>query len=173
MPPINYEDFEKVDMLDYNFQDCIHNFSQEVKMELPNYITNEEVQRICKQLGIRDWTKLTEAQVLPEEAKAIQEAVGGEALQVSLDAFLKGLEVELEHGRKFPDSNVTNNHPVITGKIVQAHLKETLDYYTRLDVAEFEGDMLKAFHKGDGAKLLAVFAKLLAARATLAKEESA
>jgi len=142
-------------------------------MELPNYITNEEVQRVCNQLGIRDWTKLTESQVLPEEAKAIQEAVGGEALQVSPDDFQKGLEVELEHGRKFPDSNVTNNHPIVTGRIVQAHLKETLDYYTRLDVAEMEGDMLKAFRKGDGAKLLMVFGKLLSAKATLAKEESA
>jgi len=142
-------------------------------MELPNYITNEEVQRVCNQLGIRDWTKLTESQVLPEEAKAIQEAVGGEALQVSPDDFQKGLEVELEHGRKFPDSNVTNNHPIVTGRIVQAHLKETLDYYTRLDVAEMEGDMLKAFRKGDGAKLLTVFGKLLSAKATLAKEESA
>jgi hypothetical protein len=40
--------------------------------------------------------------------------------------------VELEHGTRYPEANVTNNHPILTGKIVLAHLKETLDYYQRL-----------------------------------------
>jgi len=42
------------------------------------------------------------------------------------------------------DANVTNNHPILTGKIVIAHLKETMDYYERIEVAEIEGDLLKA-----------------------------
>jgi len=36
--------------------------------------------------------------------------------------------VELEHGTRFKDANVTNNHPLLTGKIVFAHLKESLYY---------------------------------------------
>ena len=27
-------------------------------MKLPQYITSEEVRKICKEIGIRDWTKL-------------------------------------------------------------------------------------------------------------------
>jgi len=37
---------------------------------------------------------------------------------------------------RFPDANVTDNHPVLTEKIVLAHLKESLLYYKRLAVAE-------------------------------------
>ena len=108
-------------------------------MNLPEYISKAEVQRICAELRIRDWTKLTEPRVTCEEAQIIQNEVGREALQISLEGFKLGLEVELEHGVQFPDANVTNNHPILTGKIVLAHLKEMLDYYARLEVAELEG----------------------------------
>jgi Protein of unknown function (DUF5661) len=64
-----------------------------------------------------------------------------------------GLEDELEHGLAFSDANVTNNHPILTGKIVLAHLKETLDAYVRLRVTEIEGDMLKALNGKDTGKL--------------------
>jgi|SRR5271157_3909562 len=95
-------------------------------MNVPQYITTDEVQRVCRELGIRDWTALTEAAVSVEEAQVIQTAVGAEATQITADEFRRGLEVELEHGLQFPDANVTNNHPFLTGKIVLAHLKETL-----------------------------------------------
>jgi hypothetical protein len=141
-------------------------------MNLPQYITTEEVQRVCRELGIRDWTLLKEASVPLEEAKIIQTAVGGEATQITADEFCRGLEVELEHGLQFPDANVTNNHPLLTGKIVLAHLKETLDYYLRLEVAELEGDMLKALSQGDSGKLSEKFRKLIHARAALSKHEA-
>lgn len=141
-------------------------------MKLPEYVTEEEVQRVCQELGIRDWTKLTEASVQTEEARLIQEIVGGEAFEVPVADFKLGLEVELEHGIQFPDANVTNNHPLLTGKIVLAHLKEMLDYYLRLEVAELEGDMLKANRRGDAEKLAAKYQKLLNARAILYKQES-
>ena len=32
-------------------------------MNLPQYITAGEVQRVCRELGIRDWTELKEAAV--------------------------------------------------------------------------------------------------------------
>ena len=141
-------------------------------MKLPQYITTEEVQRVCRELGIRDWTSLTEAVVSVEEAQVIQTAVGAEATQITADEFRRGLEVELEHGLQFPDANVTNNHPLLTGKIVLAHLKETLDYYSRLEVAELEGDILKALSKGDPAEVAEKYRKLVHARAALSANEA-
>ncbi len=141
-------------------------------MNLPQYITTEEVQRVCRELGIRDWTSLTEAAVPVEEAQIIQTAVGAEATQVTADEFRRGLEVELEHGLQFPDANVTNNHPLLTGKIVLAHLKETLDYYSRLEVAELEGDILKALSEGNSAKVAEKYRKLVHARLTLSAGEA-
>ena len=107
-------------------------------MELPVYVTVEEVQRVCKELKIRDWTKLADAKVKPEEARVVLDEVNTEGMPIPLVDFVIGLEVELEHGTRFQDANVTNNHPILTGKIVLAHLKETMDYYQRLDVAELE-----------------------------------
>ena len=108
-------------------------------MELPVYVTVEEVQRVCQALKIRDWTQLADAKVTPEEARVILQEVNTEGMPIPLVDFVIGLEVELEHGTRFQDANVTNNHPILTGKIVLAHLKETMDYYQRLDVAELEG----------------------------------
>lgn len=140
-------------------------------MEIPEYVSKEEVQRVCDQLGIRDWTKLSNAEVEFSEAEIIRELVGREALEVSVEEFQRGLEIELEHGIGFSDANVTNNHPVLTGKIVLAHLKEMLDYYTRLEVAELEGDMLKAVQSGDQAKLASKYQKLIEARYLLSERE--
>lgn len=80
-----------------------------------------------------------------------------------------GLEVELEHGTRFSDANVTNNHPILTGKIVIAHLKETMDYYRRIDVAEIEGDLLKAILSGDLEKIKSKYKKLIAAQKALSE----
>jgi hypothetical protein len=142
-------------------------------MDIPEYISKTEVQRVCQLLGIRDWTKLTAAQVTLDEAKIIQTEVGSEALLISAEDFKLGLEVELEHGVQFPDANVTNNHPVLTGMIVLAHLKEMLDYYLRLEVAELEGDLLKAFKSGNLDKAAKKYHLLLAARAELTAHEKA
>ena len=140
-------------------------------MEIPEYVSKEEVQRVCDQLGIRDWTELSKPEVEINEAKIIQELVGGEALEISVEDFQRGLEIELEHGIGFSDANVTNNHPLLTGKIVLAHLKESLDYYPRLEVAELEGDLLKAILSGDQAKLSRKYQKLLEARFQLSQQE--
>ena len=141
-------------------------------MNIPEYISKEEVQRVCQEIGVRDWTKLTEARVTLDEARIIQEVVGNEANQIPAEEFKQGLEVELEHGTQFPDANVTNNHPLLTGMIVLAHLKEMLDYYQRLEVAELEGDLLKAFRSNDPDKLHRKFGLLLQARHELSEKES-
>jgi hypothetical protein len=142
-------------------------------MKIPEYISKEEVQRVCQELGIRDWTQLSAPEVQADEASIIQAEIGGEAAQIPLDEFRLGLAVELEHGLQYPDANVTNNHPILTGKIVLAHLKEMLDYYTRLEVAELEGDLLKAFKRRDTEKLAQVYQKLIVARAALGEKEKA
>ena len=134
-------------------------------MNIPEYITKEEVRRVCSAIGIRDWTALTEAKVKIEEANAIKKIIGGETLAISTEDFRDGLEVELEHGLAFSDANVTNNHPILTGRIVLAHLKETLDYYIRLRVAEAEGDMLKAIVGKDSEKLMLKYRIWVAAKA--------
>lgn len=141
-------------------------------MELPEYVTVEEVKRVCKELHIRDWTALTEPEVLPEEASAILAAMNVEGMDIALEDFRQGLEVELEHGTRFKDANVTNNHPILTGKIVLAHLKESLDYYKRLEVAEIEGDLLKAVVSKNSAKVEALYRKLINAKLILSQEES-
>jgi hypothetical protein len=142
-------------------------------MKMPEYISKEEVKKVCKELKIRDWTKLKTPQVLPKEAKAILAQVNKEKMKIDLEEFRKGLEVELEHGVRFKDANVTNNHPILTGMIVLAHLKESLDYYKLLDVAELEGDLLKALAAGDINKAKKEYKKLAEAKIALAKAEAA
>ena len=174
-PPI-FEDRGLGDSPIYNLFGIFYNNRQgtghkEENMQLPEYITKEEVQKICREIKISDWTKITEPKVSPEEAGIILKIVNVEGMDIPLDDFRRGLEVELEHGTMFSDANVTNNHPVLTGKIVLAHLKETMDYYVRLEVAELEGDLLKAMRKGDLAKAQKKYQALLAARQELAEAE--
>ena len=140
-------------------------------MKLPEYVTVKEVKRVCKALGIRDWTILKKAEVKPDEARIILKEVNPKGMKIPLNEFKSGLEVELEHGTRYKEANVTNNHPLLTGKIVVAHLKESMDYYQRLDVAEIEGDLLKAFAAKNLAKAAAKYKKLVQAKLTLVQTE--
>jgi hypothetical protein len=92
-------------------------------------------------------------------------------MKIEPKEFQAGLEVELEHGLQFKDANVTNNHPLLTGLIVLAHFKESLDYYRLLEVAELEGDLLRAVVRGQAKKIKAYYARLAKARITLRKAE--
>jgi hypothetical protein len=94
-------------------------------------------------------------------------------MRIVPEDFRMGLEVELEHGTVFDDANVTNNHPILTGMIVLAHMKETLDYYERLDVAEIEGGLLKAVLSKNLDKIRTKYKKLIEAQAFLNKVVSA
>jgi len=133
-------------------------------MKLPEYITADEVKRVCNEIGLQDWSKITEPTVSEEEASTILKIVNTKGMNIPLNTFRRGLEVELEHGTRFEDANVTNNHPVVTGKIVIAHLKETMDYYERIDVAEMEGDLLKAILSRNIEKIESKYKKLIEAR---------
>jgi hypothetical protein len=141
-------------------------------MEVPTYVSADEVKLICTKLGIRDWSALKDLEVSPDEARAILSMVAGEARLIPIDDFRDGLQVELEHGIRFPDANVTNNHPILTGKIVLAHLKESLLYYKRIAVMELEGDVLKAVKLSDGEKLRELHQRLSRARVLLYESES-
>jgi len=140
-------------------------------MKVPEYVTVEEVKRVCKELKISDWTKKKAPKVSLSEAKVILPIVNKEKMKIDLEEFCKGLEVELEHGMTFKDANVTNNHPVLTGLIVLAHFKESLDYYKLLEVAELEGDLVKAVAKGNAEKIKKYYKRLAAARVALSQAE--
>ena len=73
-----------------------------------------------------------------EEARSIGKQLKIDWSQIDLEQFRRGLEVELEHGTRDPETNVTGDDLVLTGKIAWAHLKEIRDYYRRLDLMETE-----------------------------------
>ena len=141
-------------------------------MKLPDYVSVEEVKRVCAELKIRDWTLLKKAEVLPEEAEAILAELETGEMKIRIKDFQLGLEIELEHGIRFTEANITNNHPILTGKIVLAHFKESLDYYQRLEVAEIEGDILKAVASKNAAKVVALYEKLVKAKLELSQAET-
>ena len=77
-----------------------------------------------------------------EEARTIADQLGIDhvAGPFDLEQFRMGLDVELEHGTRDPETDVTGDDPEITGKIALAHLRELPDYYTRLAVMEGESE---------------------------------
>ena len=80
---------------------------------------------------------------IAEEAKKIGEELGIDWGKFDVKQFRKGMDVELEHGTRDPRTNVTNDDPLVTGKIALAHLNEYPDYYTRLDKMEKEAEAAK------------------------------
>jgi hypothetical protein len=140
-------------------------------MKLPEYVTVKEVKRVCQALGLSDWDAIKKAEVKAEEAQIILNEVKPKGMKIPLEEFRIGLEVELEHGTRYKEANVTNNHPLLTGKIVVAHLKESLNYYRRLEVAEIEGDLLKAFAGKNLAKAETKYRMLTQARLALVQTE--
>lgn len=71
-----------------------------------------------------------------KKAKGIGDKLGIDWKIISLEQFTRGMNVELEHGKRDPQTNVTNDDLILTGKIAWAHLKEIDDYYDRLEKME-------------------------------------
>ncbi len=71
-----------------------------------------------------------------EQAKEIGEKIGIKWDKFDVEQFRMGMDVEFEHGTVDQNTNVSNDDPVITGKIALAHLNELPDYYTRLHKME-------------------------------------
>jgi hypothetical protein len=82
-------------------------------MTARQHFTTDQALEIGRQLGI-DWSSF------------------------DADQFRIGLNVELEHGLIAIATDVTGNDPILTGKIVLAHLNEYADYYIRLKKMEKE-----------------------------------
>jgi hypothetical protein len=75
-----------------------------------------------------------------EEAKRIGNQLGVNWAKCNPEQFKMGLEVELEHGKINPVTDVTNDDLMTTGKIAMAHLNEFPDYYDRLEKMEKEAE---------------------------------
>ncbi len=75
-----------------------------------------------------------------EDAKKVGEMLGIDWSMFDVEQFRMGMDVELEHGMVDPHTNVTDDDPLLTGKIALAHLNEIRDYYTRLEKMEEEGE---------------------------------
>ncbi len=71
-----------------------------------------------------------------EQAKEIGDKIGIDWNKTNFEEFAMGVNVELEHGTENSQTNVTNDDPIMTGKIALAHLNELDDYYTRLKKME-------------------------------------
>jgi hypothetical protein len=77
-----------------------------------------------------------------DDARRIGERIGIDwsTSRFDVEQFRMGLEVELEHGRRDPATNVSDDDELITGRIAWAHLNEFPDYYTRLAKMEAEAE---------------------------------
>lgn len=72
-----------------------------------------------------------------DDIKKVWDKLGIDYDEYNLDEFTIGMNEELEH------KNITGGDPIMTAKIVMAHLNEKPDYYTRLNEA-----MKKSIEKG-------------------------
>lgn len=81
---------------------------------------------------------LTSQAINEDEARDTGEAIGINWDEVEFEPadLAKGIEVELEHGTKDEETNVTDDDLESTAKIAWAHLKESADYYDLLSDME-------------------------------------
>jgi hypothetical protein len=75
-----------------------------------------------------------------DEAKRVGDTIGVDWDRFDLEEFRAGMDVEFEHGSHDPQTDVTHDDPIVTGKIALAHMKEFPDYYTRLEKMEAEAE---------------------------------
>ena len=75
-----------------------------------------------------------------EEARRVGDQIGVDWSRYDLEQFRQGMDVEYEHGSHDPQTDVTGDDPIVTGKIALAHMKEFPDYYERLERMEREAE---------------------------------
>ena len=80
------------------------------------------------------------ASTTTDEAKRVGDEIGVNWDRFDLEQFRAGMDVEYEHGRHDPQTDVTGDDPIVTGKIALAHMKEFPDYYERLARMEREAE---------------------------------
>src|SRR6478736_2367755 len=79
-------------------------------------------------------------QTTTEEARRVGDEIGIDWTRVDLEQFRSGMDVEFEHGSHDPQTDVTGDDPILTGRIALAHMKEFPDYYVRLARMEAEAE---------------------------------
>ncbi|MCL2707241.1 MAG: hypothetical protein FWE97_03675 [Dehalococcoidia bacterium] len=67
-----------------------------------------------------------------EQAKEAADELGMSFEKWDVEEFCKGLNLELEHGTVDPSTDITNDDPLVIGKLAWAHLKKIPDFYSRL-----------------------------------------
>ena len=82
-----------------------------------------------------------------EEARSVGDEIGVDWGRFDLEQFRFGMDVEFEHGSHDPQTDVTGDDPILTGKIALAHMKEFPDYYERLERMEAEAERYWAAKK--------------------------
>jgi hypothetical protein len=85
-------------------------------------------------------TMSTSKRTTREEAQRVGDAIGVDWERFDLEQFRAGMDVEYEHGSHDPQTDVTGDDPIVTGKIALAHMKEFPDYYVRLARMEEEAE---------------------------------
>jgi organic hydroperoxide reductase OsmC/OhrA len=90
---------------------------------------------------------LVKTYITIDEARETGDRLGIDFTRYSLAEFRKGLQTELEHGKRMGETNITNDNLFMTGKIAWAHLHEIPDYYTRLEKMEEEAEKEMGFVK--------------------------
>jgi Protein of unknown function (DUF5661) len=85
----------------------------------------------------------------PDEARAAGARIGidWDSSPFDVEQFRKGMDIELEHGARDPETNVTDDDVTMTAKIARAHLNEFPDYYTRLAKMEAEAEASRGVPK--------------------------
>src|SRR5215813_5498355 len=81
-----------------------------------------------------------ERRTTTEEAKRVGDTIGVDWARFDLEQFRAGMDVEYEHGSHDPQTDVTGDDPIVTGKIAFAHMKEFPDYYERLERMERDAE---------------------------------
>ena len=66
-----------------------------------------------------------------DQATAAAEAAGIDLKKerFTAEALAAGMTAELEHGAESPDTDITNNDPILTAKLAVAHLRKSPFYY--------------------------------------------
>ena len=83
-----------------------------------------------------------------DEAKRIGDEIGVDWETFDIELFRAGIDVEFEHGSHDPQTDVTHDDPILTGRIALAHMKEYPDYYARLARMEAEAERELAAKSG-------------------------
>jgi Protein of unknown function (DUF5661) len=78
-------------------------------LHFPELITVNQALYIAKKLGIKFSKK-----------------------RYSIQDWVLGMNIEMEHGKKYPKTNVTNDNLLMTGKIALVHINEKSNYYPLL-----------------------------------------